>query len=108
MKRSMVDYVNEMSGDDIDTFENIITYHYRKFTRFYNLVNSFSEDIENIHYTFESPEELNVTLLFTKKSNVKDFKRVIDEKIVKNGYNAVVETDNKVLDITLILDEDIV
>lgn len=106
MKKTMIDYVNLMSGDDFDTFENIIVHQYIKFIRFYKLVSPFSDVIKDMNYTFNSPVELEVTLLFGKDTDKKNVEKNVCDQLTKCGYDGSTKSKSKSLFIKLILDED--
>ena len=72
MKKSMIDYINTLSGDNFETFENIILNQYRKFVKFYKLVSSYSSEIESLEYKFEENCKLEVYLTFKTENNARN------------------------------------
>lgn len=102
---TMVDYVNKLSGDSFDNFENIIIKQYRKFNFFYHLVSPFSNLISDLHYTFNSATELDVILVFDNSDNKKHVNDMIAGKINKGNIKGSIKSKKTTLDIKLILDE---
>ena len=58
MKEDMFDYIDKLSGKDFKTLEKIISFPYRKFIRFYRLVESYSGIITKVKYNFISPSNI--------------------------------------------------
>ncbi len=106
MKPRMSDYVNKMSGDDIEAFENIITNQYKKFIRFFKLVSKYSDEIDDLHYVFNSSNELEVDLIFVKGTDVAKIEKKISSKISELDYEAEICIKKKTISIKIFLDED--
>ena len=106
MKKKMNEIINSLTGDDFDTLRKIISLQYRKFIRFYRLIEEYIDDIRDLQYEFYSAESLNVLLAFNDKSKVKDAEENIHNGIVENNYDGHVSTKKDRLYITLILQEE--
>ena len=105
MVKQMNEYLNCMTGNDLDTLEKIISCQYRKFVKFYRLVEDYSDIIEEIGYEFNSPSSLDVSIKFNKKKDLKELKSSMDKYMSKYAYDGSVEIKKKMIFISIILEE---
>lgn len=105
MKKCMREYANVMCKNNFDTFENLILYNYTKFTKFYWLVNSYSDIIYDIYYGFIDNDTLEVTLYFINNTNINSILYDIENKIQENNYTATVNICNDAIHISLTMEE---
>lgn len=105
MKKEITHYLEELSGNDIETLGNIISNQYKKFLSFYRAVSEYSSDMESIEYIFECNEELNVNIIFktAKKSEkcLQDILSYLDD----NDCEGMAETEGTRCNIKLVLVE---
>ena len=107
MKKSMDSYINDMTSGNLDTLEKIISVQYRKFVRFYNLINEYSSLISKLKYEFNSPSSLDVLLYLDTKRDLNKLCDEIESKMSDNSYDGDVSVvKKKSIYISLILDED--
>lgn len=106
MNKVMTEYINSMTGNSIETLEKIISLQYRKFIRFYRLVEGYSDTINNIEYEFNSSSSLDVILSFNTKKNLDNIKEELELSMEKNCYNGIIKVTNKRIFMSIILDED--
>lgn len=105
MKRDMADYLNALTSDDLETFEQIISLQYRKFVRFYNLVNRYSSLIDKLKYNFEDASSLDVILTMDSSADMKMIKKELESSMEKSGYDGSIKIQKKNLRISIILME---
>ena len=105
MKRDMAEYLNALTSDDLDTFEQIISLQYRKFVRFYNLVNRYSNLIDKLKYNFEDASSLDVVLTMDSSADMKNIKRELESSMEKSGYDGNIKIQKKNLHISIVLSE---
>ena len=109
MNKKMTDYINEMASSNMETLEKIISLQYRKFVRFYKLVESYSDMIKKVKYEFNSPLSLDVVLVFNDSKDGKDIKNIrkkLEESMIESkydGYTKIIE--KKCIFISIELDE---
>lgn len=60
MKKSMPDYINELSGDDFDILEEIFINKYQKFIQLYWMISQFNDNISHLKYNESDTKELNI------------------------------------------------
>ena len=105
MKKSMIDYINTLSGDNFQMFENIIINQYRKFVKFYKLVSSYSSDIESLEYKFEENCKLEVYLSFKTENNARNvFIKLSNLENDDNLSISITQSFNKI-HVVLVMDE---
>lgn len=104
--KSMADYMNCLTGSSLGTLEQIISLQYRKFVRFYYLIEKYSGIIKKIHYEFNSPESLDVELEFNTKKTLESIKKELDEEMGKNDCEGLITIKKKSLYISIVLDEE--
>lgn len=105
MNKDMVDYMNELSSCNLETLEQIISLQYRKFVRFYKLVEGYSGDINKIKYEFNSPSSLDVVLTFKRKKELSKIKNELEDSMKKSSYDGSVKLNKKEILISIELDE---
>ena len=105
MKADMAEYLNALVSDDFDTFEQIISLQYRKFTRFYKLVKNYSSQIEKLRYSFTDPSSLDITLYMNDNTDMKELKNDIETSMERNGYEGILRIQKKNLHMSIILAE---
>lgn len=106
MKKDMIEYLNTLSSNDFDVFEQIISLQYRKFVRFYRLVREYSEMISKIKYEFNSPSSLDVVLSFDTSKNLSSIKKELESSMKKSEYEGEIKLSKKNMYISLTLIED--
>lgn len=106
MKKDMAEYLNALVSDDLDTFEQIISLQYRKFVRFYKLVNRYSHLIDRIKYSFEDPSSLDVVLCMNDSAEMKMIKQELEASMAKNGYEGTLKIQKKNLHMSIVLAEE--
>ena len=107
MKKDMFDYIDKLSGKDFKTLEKIISFQYRKFIRFYRLVESYSGIITKVKYNFISPSSLDVVLTFNTKRDLGNIKKEMLKSMDENGYEGVIEHNKKNMSISITLEEEV-
>ena len=105
MKQVMTDYINSMTEGNLDSLEQIISLQYRKFIRFYRLVEGYSELIKNLKYEFNSPTSLDVLLVLESKAKPENIKKEIEASMSESKYDGEVKLVKKNVFISIILDE---
>ena len=105
MKKDMVEYMNSMCSDNLDTLEYIIAHQYRKFVQFYNLVSEYSSLISKLSYDFQSEESLDIILVFDTKRKLENIKDEFEQSMTDRGYNGAISISKKNMMISIILDE---
>lgn len=103
MKRDMAEYLNALTSDDLDTFEQIISLQYRKFTMFYKLVNQYSHLIDKLKYNFEDASSLDVVLSMDSSTDMKSVKKELESSMEKSGYDGSIKIQKKNLRISIVL-----
>ena len=93
MKSRFTDCLHCMIGSDEDKLDILLSKQYRKFIKLYRIIESYSEDIDEIFYDPSDDDTLEVQLstTFTKKqlsSVVKKLTKYIDDHDI-NGYAKV-------------------
>ena len=106
MDKKMNDYLNSMTGGDLDSLSKIISCQYRKFVRFYRLLEDFSDDIESLDYEFNSPLSLDVDIAFDSKKTLKSIKDKLIESMNDLGYDGTVVVKKKIISISIVLEEE--
>lgn len=106
MKKTMPDYMNAMTGGNLETLEMIISRQYRKFVRFYKLVSSYSDNIKGLQYEFNSPLSLDVLLEFDSKKPLETIKKDLEKLMVKKNYDGSVKISKKRVMISIVLPEE--
>ena len=106
MKKDMTDYINGMTENNLDTLEQIISLQYKKFMKFYKIVEPYSSSIEKVKYQFESPLSLDVFLILDSKKDAKELKRELESLMEKHDCNGSVEVNKKDIFISIIMDEE--
>ena len=79
MTKSMTSYINALTEDDYDLFEDIFINKYKKFSCFYWLICDFNDYIDNLHYNQSDSDTLNIDI--TMSSKVKKLVEKINEQI---------------------------
>ena len=103
----MTEYMNSLTGDNLDTLEKIISHQYRKFVRFYFLVKEYSDIIDKLCYEFNSESSLDIIIKFkSKKDDLKSIKKELDKMISKNDYIGSVEIIKKDMMISISMEEE--
>lgn len=105
MERDMCKYINSLTQSDMSTLEMIISHQYRKFIRFYRLIEDYSELINNVKYEFHSTSSLNVSLVFSSKKGLDGLASTINEQMKTNGYDGDARVDKKTILLRIKLDE---
>jgi hypothetical protein len=103
----MVDYINDLSDSNLETLEQIISLQYRKFIRFYQLIEKYSGIIKKVQYEFISPSSLDVVLIFDTKRKLENIKKEIDDEMEKLKYDGSTEVKKKTIAMSIVLDESI-
>ena len=94
-----------MSGNDFNTLKKIISLQYRKFIRFYRLVEDYSDDIESLEYEFNSPSSLDVSIKMTNK-DLESIKDSMEKYMEEYAYDGNIEVKKKTLSVSIILEEE--
>lgn len=105
MKKDMLDYIDGLASGDLDAFEHLISNQYRKFVRFYRLVEGYSSIITKLKYEFNSPLSLDVVLILDTKRNADKIKPELEASIESSEYDGTVTVDNKNVHISITFDE---
>lgn len=105
MKNDMLEYIDGLASGDLDTFEQLISHQYRKFIKFYRLVEGYSSSIHNLKYEFNSPVSLNVVLVLGTKKAADKIKPELESAIEKSDYTGVITIDGKEISISIEFDE---
>lgn len=105
MNQNYFSYVNEMTEGDLESLHTLITVHYKKFIKFYDLVKEYSDIISKIEYEFNSSSALDVAISFNTKMKLDDIKIDVGNKMMNSNYIGVIEVNNKKLLISITLDE---
>lgn len=106
MKKDMAEYLNALVSDNLDTFEQIISLQYRKFIRFYKLVNRYSSQIEKIRYSFTDANSLDITLSMCDDADMKSIKQELESSMEKYNYDGRVKIQKKNFHMSIILEEE--
>lgn len=106
MKQTITDYMDELTSDNLEAFERIISLQYRKFIRFYRLVEEHSKDISDVKYEFTSPSSLDVVLIIEDTSKVKDIKSDIKSSMKTSDYEGTVTLDDNTIHISIVMEEE--
>lgn len=105
MKKKMTCYLNELVGDDMEMLEKLISHQYRKFIRFYRLIEEYSGMITKMRYEFNSESSLDVTVSFDTKRKMENIKSEL-ESLAKDGdYELHISVNKKTLNVSVVLDE---
>ena len=106
MKKSMTQYINDMTSGDLETLEKIISFQYKKFVRFYKLIREYSGLISKLKYEFNSTSSLDVLLYMDTKRDLQKLCDEIESAMQKSEYDGAVSVVNKNIFISLVLDEE--
>ena len=106
MENKMNVYLNSMTGGDMDSLEKIISCQYRKFVRFYRLLEDYSDDIDSLEYEFNSPLSLDVDIKFDSKKTLKSIKDELVKAMNNLGYDGSVTVKKKIIFISIVLEEE--
>ena len=98
MKKDMTAYVRSMCGvENLDALYDLVCTKYKKFIHFYRLVEDYSDEIEDIDYTFESKHSLDACIYFTKNTNVDNIRDEIESRVDRDLYDYnIVVSGNKI------------
>ena len=105
MEKSMTEFLNELTSSDLETLDQIITLQYRKFIRFYRLIEDYSGIIKKIKYDFVSPESLDILLVFDTKKSMDKIKDELLLSMTEKSYNGDIKIENKNMYMSITLDE---
>ena len=105
MLKQMNEYLNSMSGNNLDTLEKIISLQYRKFIKFYRLVEDYSDFIDGLEYEFNTASSLDVSIKFNSKKNLKELKESMTKYMNKYAYDGFVEINKKMMFVSIIMEE---
>ena len=105
MKKDMLEYIDGLASGDLETFEQIISHQYKKFVRFYRLVENYSSYINSLKYEFNSPVSLDVILVLNTNKNADKIKPELELSIENSDYTGTVDIQGKNLHISIEFDE---
>lgn len=105
MLKQMNEYLSSMSGNNLDTLEKIISLQYRKFIKFYRLVEDYSEFIDGLEYEFNTASSLDVSIKFNTKKNLKELKESMLKYMNKYAYDGFVEIKKKMMYVSIVMEE---
>lgn len=103
--KTMSECMNDLTGSSLDNLEQIVTLQYRKFVRFYKLIEKYSGIIKKVHYEFNSPSSLDVELTFDTKKSLESIKKELDDEMTKKEYSGSTLIKKKSILISIVLDE---
>lgn len=106
MNKNLTCYINELVGDDIDMLEKLISKQYRKFIRFYKLIEEYSGLITKMRYEFISDSSLDVSVTLDTKRKMENIKKELESLASDGDYELNISVSKKTLKISVILDED--
>lgn len=105
MIRNIPSCIKELSGDNFDIFENIISKKYKKFMKFYRLVENVSDLVQSLHYNFTSDENLDVGITFNKNVNIDEIRMELENRIDPSKYECDIAANKHTISISISLME---
>lgn len=105
MEKSMTEYLNALTSSDLETLDQIITLQYRKFIRFYRLIEDYSGIIKKVKYTFECPESLDILIVFDTKRSIENIRDELLLSMTEKSYTGDVKIEKKNMYMSITLDE---
>lgn len=101
----MTEYLNALTSSDLETLDQIITLQYRKFIRFYRLIEDYSGIIKKVKYSFECPESLDILIVFDTKRDMDKIKEELLLAMNEKSYNGDIKVEKKNMYMSISLDE---
>ena len=105
MHKDIPSYMKALSGNDFELFESLISNKYKKFMKFYRLVENISDDIISLRYNFTSNDVLDVTIAFHSNADIDQIVMEIEKKLDTKKYECNIVTDEQELSISISLNE---
>lgn len=105
MIRNIPSCIKELSGNDFDVFEEIISHKYKKFMSFYRLVENVSDLVKSLHYNFTSDENLDVDITFGKNVDIATIEMELNNNINSSKYECDIAVNNHTISISISLVE---
>lgn len=101
MKKTYTDYLNGLSGNRMDIFEELISSKkYKKFRKFYKIVSKRSSDIAYISYLFSESDSLEVEITVNPDVKASEFIEDISKEI-DDRYDVDISYQTKVVFISI-------
>lgn len=104
MQKSLTDCAAFLSGSNIDILEEIISNKYRKFIKFFKLIEDYADDITALEYEFTDEASLSAKINFKKSIKFEEKKELISNW-KKAGYDVDYEITKKKIKITIVHQE---
>lgn len=105
MHKDIPSYMKALSGNDFELFESLISNKYKKFIKFYRLVENISEQIMSLHYNFTSDDVLDVSIAFHSNVDIAKIVMEIEKRIDSKKYECNIVTDKQNIEISISLTE---
>lgn len=105
MVRTIPSCMKELSGNNFDIFEDIISKKYKKFMKFYRLVENVSDVVQSLHYNFVSDENLDVDVTFKKNVNIDEIRMELENRIDSSKYECDIAVNKHTISISIALME---
>ena len=105
MIRNIPSCMKELSGNNFDIYEDIISKKYNKFMKFYRLIENVSDLVQSLHYNFTSDENLDVGITFMKNVDIDEIKMGIENRIDYSKYECDIAVNKHTISISISLME---